>query len=308
MARVRVALFLGLAAIVAFARSAAAATPAAGSYEILNGPGAGQIVEAQDGGTVQDPALDDDGFIGTGPDCPSAHYHGVLGGLPDPAPEGCGWGEVQMLTGSQAPPFTEFGQALNAVGNADLKQTLLKIGAGIEGALKRDCASALADEVDALLEELIGAILRGSIAPADAVTIGKLAQAMITIRDALDGIALAIKKGKVPKPKKKCSVNLFVKLGSGKSAVLGFPGKRFIIHPGQVLRLQAEGAPPGGTYAWSFPNAAESGSSTSNTGAATFFSLKEGKFPVKVTYTCPNPPGGMATASLTVVVDGSYLR
>lgn len=304
----RAALVVTLAGWMFFGGAAAAQAPAGGFYEIMDGSGAGEVVDAQDGGTVENPDAADQGFIGTGPDCPGPHYHGILGGQPDPAPEGCGWGEVELLAGDAVPPFAQFGQALNAVNNADLRKTLAKLGGGIERGFQIDCASALANEVNALLGELVAAVLRGSIPVGDAVNIAKLAQNIVNIRDFLDGVAQAIKKGKIPKAKKKCSVNLFVKLGSGKNAVLGDPGKRFIIHPGQVLQLQAEGAPPGGTYQYTFPNTPQSGSSTSKGGSATFFSLTEGKFTVKVTYTCPNPPGGTATASLTVVVDGSYLR
>ena len=280
----------------------------AGAYVIVDGAGSGKVVESDAAMQVVDAGLADAGHVGIGPDCACAHYHGTLRGLPDPAPEGCGWGCVELLTSAMAPPFAPLGDAINGLGDPGTKSNAQKLGKGITDAFKNDCGSGVAGQVDALLKELVAAVLAGKLTAANLQDLVSIATNLVAIRDALDGIVAAVLKGKPPKKKPKpCSVRLFVRLGSGKNTVLGDPGKRFIIHPGDLLRLTAEGMPAGGQYMWMLPTPAPGGTSSAGDSAG-FMTFKEGKYPVSVTYKCPNPPGGQATATFSAVVDGAYLR
>lgn len=48
-------------------------------------------------GTIIIDSNDRGHYGGHGPNCPVNHYHGVLNGVEDPAPEGCGHGEIKLI-------------------------------------------------------------------------------------------------------------------------------------------------------------------------------------------------------------------
>ena len=96
--------------------SAGAAAPAmTETYVIVDGPGAGTQLSttvdpasgkptAAPGGNSTTKAEGHIGGIGVGEgmNCPGplGHYHGTLRGQPDPDPERCGWGHVDLLSGT----------------------------------------------------------------------------------------------------------------------------------------------------------------------------------------------------------------
>ena len=73
-----------------------------GAFTIINGPGAGAVLNAT-GGVVNNPGPTNGNLQGPHPGCPGPqfHYHGLLVGAFDPAPGACGWGQINfpMLPG-----------------------------------------------------------------------------------------------------------------------------------------------------------------------------------------------------------------
>lgn len=69
-----------------------------GDFSIIDGPGIGTSLSASIGAVNSPPTV---GALQAdhAPACPGTffHYHGVLNGLPDPDPFGCGWGHVAPL-------------------------------------------------------------------------------------------------------------------------------------------------------------------------------------------------------------------
>lgn len=108
---------------------------------------------------------------------------------------------------------------------------------------------------------------------------------------------------KVDPPAAPCSVRILLERGGRPVDPLG----KFRLGPGEMLTLEAVGAPPGGTFQWSLdpadPNLAGLLTSTRNGAVrprSTFFAKRSGTYRVTVKYTTPN--GQMCESTLELIV------
>jgi hypothetical protein len=86
-----------------------------GSYQIVDGPGAGAHFDAVNG------IVTGGGFSGQienhGGSCNGPHFHGTINGVADPNPMGCGWGHVApLLTGGATGPEQGAGSGREQLG------------------------------------------------------------------------------------------------------------------------------------------------------------------------------------------------
>ncbi|MCK9487228.1 MAG: hypothetical protein M0R73_11115 [Dehalococcoidia bacterium] len=100
----RLVLLVALVATSVLAYDAGGATPAGAQTPESTPPAGTRCAVAPD--TVipcDDPGITD----AHAPNCPVRHYHGVLAGVADPEPRGCGHGEVVSLAPEEEPWFWE---------------------------------------------------------------------------------------------------------------------------------------------------------------------------------------------------------
>jgi len=279
-------------------------------WRIVNGKGAGVVISGSGFGSFG-PAISDqyaEGQIAFGhfKDCEctghDGHFHGSLFGIPDPDPNGCGWGCVDQMPCDEAADYQAVVQALTTLDNFNpvLAEKLYDILTDAVAARSNNCNSVFTGDANAMGEEVLGA----SSGKTNAVIYDPFIQAIVDyVVAALNGMALApasTNTNCMP-----CKVSLVLRKGSS-SETKFFDAKRKVIKDlGSVAVLDAQTCTDAGPIEWlyKFSGAAAgdvpSGSGISFSGGR-FCVLSERPATVTVTVKVKCPDGKVVSDSVTV--------
>ncbi len=280
-------------------------------WRIVNGKGAGFILSGTGtcgfGPCVDTPELGAIGLIAEGhfDDCEctefAGHYHGTLFGIPDPDPNGCGWGCVISAPCNLGEARNNF---INSILDFDdfapgLADKLIKLIEDSTNAINDDCFSVLSGTGNAMGEEILGARANQQIT--DEQMDNLLDAFMSWINQAFD-----VMSGPAPTNNPCCKVSLVLRKGSGAQTKF-FDAKRKInADLGQVIVLDADACPKDAAISWEydFMGAPPQGDVPSGTGVSftskRFCVIAEKKTSVKVTVTLKCPDGKEVKDSVTI--------
>jgi hypothetical protein len=265
-------------------------------WRIANGPGAGAVLYGFGSNISSNLNLGTMafGFIAPAhlPYCDCAHYHGFLYGKQD-NDEGCGWGCVVQIPVNIAQARSQLTNAIaqNTGTNTALRSKLnMLVMKGTE-AISNDCSSLFRGVVDAMGEELLGAYFNGQL------TDGQIDGLIGAIADftcvGLEDMALPLPPP--PPPPKPCKVQLMLRRGSPGQTKLFDAKRKVYADVGEVVVLDAQGCPEGGSYEWDYkfmgaaPNAVPSRTGISFTPQRfCLIAEKATTVSVTVTYHCPD--------------------
>ena len=287
-------------------------------WRIVDGKGAGFILSGTGncgfGPCIDNPELGAEGFIAEGhfDDCEctefAGHYHGTLFGIPDPDPNGCGWGcvirapcnlnEAQLNFIDAIDAFDDFAPGLAAKVRMVLEDST--------NAINDDCFSVLAGNANAIGEEVLGARANQQITDEQ---MDNLLEAFANwINQAFDVMNGPEPTNNLPANTNDpcCKVSLVLRKGSAAQTKF-FDAKRKInADLGQVLVLDVDACPKDGAISWEydFMGAPPKGDVPSGTGVSfspkRFCVVAERKTSVKVTVTLKCPDGKEAKDSVTI--------
>jgi hypothetical protein len=294
-------------AVLIGALSTAATWAQATWWRIVNGPGAGVILQGNFGFITNSTFGAEQGDIALGhfEDCEceghDGHYHGTILGVEDNG-RGCGWGCVDLVPCDIDQARDALDDAIAAV-NPTLAAKLNSILGVAETAISTDCNSLFLGALDAMADELFGAILNGQVTDPQ---IDALVRAIVEYADF--GLqAMGLNMPPPPPPPKPCKVALMLRRGSGAQTKL-FDAKRKVnADVGEVVVLEAQGCPVGGTYEWEYKfQGAAKGDVPSRAGISftpqRFCVLSEKATTVIVTviYHCPDGKMVRDTATISI--------
>jgi hypothetical protein len=300
---------LTLIALIVLATTLASITAQAQEtcWRIVNGKGAGFIVSGNGGFITNSIFGSEEGSIALGhfTDCEctehSGHYHGTLGGIPDPDPEGCGWGCVDRIP-------CDINEALNDVVDAidEIDQIAPGLGdklimildAGSE-ALSNECYSVLLGDASAFGDELLGA--RANQQVTDDQIDNLLDAFMAWVNKAADGMTNLPVATNNPC----CKISLVLRKGSGPRTKF-FDAKRKInADLGEVIVLDIDACPKDAPVSWEYQFKGEAkGDVAPGTGISfspqRFCVVGERATSVKVTVTLKCPDGKEVKDTVTI--------
>jgi len=219
-------------------------------WYISSGGGAGTILDGDAFGNIIDADWQAVGHVAPPDECDCVHYHGVLFGKEDPAPNGCGWGCIIELPVN---PIVALGDLLNAIDQVALIDPALatKLDDILETAASsasNNCNTLFLSALSAMGDELNASLF-------DEPSI--LDPYVELIEDMVHYAALALDNMNLPPPVVTneppcCSVMLLRRHGSAAASKL-FDAKRKInADVGEVIALDAKSCPEGGPFQWEY--------------------------------------------------------
>ena len=223
------------------------------SYRIVNGLGAGFIVNGNGGVITNSPFGSEQGFIALGhfDDCEctahDGHYHGTLAGIEDPDPNGCGWGCVDRVPANLSQAIDNLDDALDEIAgfSPELADKLdMILASGIEAAAT-DCASLFTAIANAMSEEVFGARANQQVTEQQ---IDNLLDAFMSwVNRSLDAMPLI-----EPTNNPCCKISLVRRKASAAQTKF-FDAKRKInADVGEVIVLDVDACPKGAPISWEY--------------------------------------------------------
>ena len=280
-------------------------------WRIVNGPGAGVLLTGSGNFIPTNVEFQAYGSVALGhfTDCEctafDGHYHGILFGKADPAPNACGWGCVVQVPCSYSEAVSALENAIsNDTGtNSALRNKLLHLLNIADGAVFDECPSLFRGVVNAFGEELVGALLNGELTLDQ---VDHIVKALVEYAD-LGYEDMGLSFPPTPPPPKPCKVTLMLRRGSAGQTKL-FDAKRKVnADLGEVVVLDAQGCPGTGPYEWEYKfkggalGDVPSGAGISFT-SQRFCVLSEKPTTVTVTVIYHCPDGKLVKDTATVVI------
>jgi hypothetical protein len=301
-----------LATFVAVVLSTTTAWAEQQCWRIVNGRGKGFIVSG-DNGLVFSEKLGAQGFIALGhfEDCEceshEGHYHGTFAGIPDPDPDGCGWGCVDRVPCNEDEAYDNLEVAILALddfipGISD--KLFMIINDGID-ALPHDCYSLLEASANAVGEEVYGGRANAQITEDQ---IENLLEAFSAwVNQAMDSMTnLPPATNNMAGGDDCCKISLVRRKGSGAQTKFVDVKAKLNADIGEVIALDVDKCPEGGLVSWTYDfKTVPAGEVESGTGIS--FTEKrlcvvaERATTVKVTVTLTCPNGKTAKDVVTIV-------
>lgn len=304
--------FIVLATLVAILCDAATAWAEQQCWRVVNGRGKGFIVSG-DGGLVTSEKLGATGFIALGhfEDCEceshDGHYHGTLFGIPDPDPDGCGWGCVDRVPCDADEAFDNLEDAVLALddfipGISD--KLFMILNDGIE-ALPDGCYSLVDASADAFGEEVYGARANMQITEEQ---IENLLEAFSAwVNHAMDSMTnLPVATNNMANGDDCCKISLVRRKGSGPRTKFLDVKAKLNADIGEVVALDVDKCPEGGIVSWTYDfKTVPAGEVEPGTGISftekRLCVIAERPTTVKVTVTLKCPDGKTAKDVVTIV-------
>jgi hypothetical protein len=209
-------------------------------WRIVDGPGAGAVIEGDQFGNIFDDYYEANGFIAFGhfEDCEcthfDGHYHGVLFDSDDPSPGHCGWGCVIQVPCTPDEAATNLQNQINFIGSVDpdLADKLQDIYDTMQNAAAAGCYGVVDALADAFSDEIHAYFLDYGLT----VAFDPAVRALLEYVDStLDSLADPPFLPVIPAN----TVKILDQIGSGPRGRLLDPGPRINARVGDVLSFQA---------------------------------------------------------------------